>query len=331
MLKLGKKPASPLNKKAIMFDQIFDASKLPVPPKVFGKQKLIQTWYGYGNDEYGNCVFAAKAHMHMLWSLMGGHPRDRFTTADVLSDYAAVTGFNAGDPNSDQGTDMKQAAEYHRKTGVRDATNTRRRVTSYVNLQPGSVGQLAISAYIFGAVEIGVMLTEDNMKQFDQGKPWSVTRSDSVGGHCIPVIGRDSDGNFICVTWGRLQRITPSFLKKYMDEGIAYLNEEILTDITYDKSTLQQMLAQVSAIRVAEAETTQDQPIYGMMSQPVIAPTDRQFDVAFSILRDALDQSGYGWALSDEKLKAYSDKVAVGVVGATPEPPQPQSTEENQT
>lgn len=320
MLKLGKRPASPLNKKAIMFDQIFDASKLPVPPKIFGKQKLVQTWYGYGNDEYGDCVFAAKAHMHMLWSLMGGHPRDRFTTADVLSDYAALTGFNASDPNSDQGTDMKVAAEYHRKTGVRDATNNRRRVTSYVNMQPGSVGQLAIGAYIFGAVEIGVMLSEDNMKQFDQGKPWTTTGADPIGGHCIPVIGRDADGYFLCVTWGRLQRIAPSFIKKYMDEGITYLNEEILNDVSYDKATLQHMLAQVSAIRVAEAEI-QDQPVYGMLS--TISPTDRQFDVAFSILREALDASGYGWALSDDKLKAYSDKVAIGVVGATPEPEQP--------
>src|SRR5882724_7905204 len=246
MLKLGKRPASPFNKKALMFDQIFDVSKLPVPPKIFGKQKLVQTWYGYGNDEYGNCVFAAKAHMHMLWSLMGGHPRDRFTTADVLSDYAAVTGFNASDPNSDQGTDMKVAAEYHRKTGVRDAINNRRRVTSYVNMQPGSVGQLAIGAYIFGAAEIGVMLSEDNMKQFDQGNPWTVTSAGPIGGHCIPVVGRDADGYFLCVTWGRLQRIATSFIKKYMDEGIIYLNEEILNDVSYDKATLQHMLAQVS-------------------------------------------------------------------------------------
>lgn len=320
-MKLGKRPASPLNKKAIMFDQIFDASKLPVPPKVFGKQKLVSSWFGYGNDEFGDCVWAAKAHMHMLWSLMGGHPRDRFTTADVLSDYAAVTGFNASDPNSDQGTDMKAAAEYHRKTGVRDATAKRRQVTSYVNLQPGSVGQLAIGTFIFGAAEIGVMITNDNMKQFDQGKVWTVTQAEPVGGHCIPIVGRDADGNFLCVTWGRLQRIAPAFIKKYMDEGIVYLNDEILNDITYDKATLQQMLAQVSTIRVAEAEPAIDESIrYGMVSIPAIDPTERQLDVAFGILREAIDKSGYGWALSDANLKTYSDKVATGVVRAIDQP-----------
>src|SRR6266705_2363511 len=329
MLALGKKPASSLNKKAIMFDQIFDTSKIPTPPIVFGNQALVKTWYTYSNDEFGDCVWAAKAHMHMLWSLMGGNPRDRFTTFDVLSDYAAQTGFNASDPNSDQGTDMKAAAEYHRKTGVRDATNHRRQVTSYVNLQPGSVGQFAVAAYIFGAVEIGVLITEDNMNQFDRGKPWTVTKADPVGGHCIPVVGRDTDGNFICITWGRLQKITPAFIKKYMDEGIAYLNEEILNKLglsseAYDKATLQKMLAQVSTLRVAEAET-EEVVRYGFAAMPEAGtnkfPSDEQLDVAFKILRTAIDKSGYGWALTDAKLKVYSDEVALGVVNAaTPQP-----------
>lgn len=324
MYPLGKLPASPLNKKAILFEQVFDASKIPTPPKVFGKQALIKNWYSYGNDEYGDCVWAAKAHMHMLWSVMGGHPRDRFTIADVLSDYAAVTGFNASDPNSDQGTDMKAAAEYHRKTGVRDSVAKRHQVTSYVNLQAGSVGQLAIATYIFGATEIGVLLTEDNMKQFDNAQPWTVTKANPVGGHCIPVVGRDADGNFLCVTWGRLQRIAPAFIKKYMDEGIAYLNDEILNQAgltagAYDKATLQKMLAQVSAIRVAEAET-EEVIRYGMVSDSKF-PSDEQLDVAFKLLRKAVDKSGYGWALSDANLKIYSDEVAFGVVNAaTPQP-----------
>jgi hypothetical protein len=228
---------------------------------------------------------------------------------------------------------MKAAAEYHRKTGVRDATAKRHQVTSYVNLQPGSVGQLAMAVYIFGAAEIGVLVTEDNMKQFDHGAVWTVTKANPVGGHCIPIVGRDSDGNFLCVTWGRIQRIAPAFIKKYMDEGIAYLNDEILNDAgltapAYDKATLQKMLAQVSAVRVAEAEIENNEEVigYGMVSAPSQEPTQRQLDVAFHILRGAIDKSGYGWALSDENLKVYSDKVATGVVAAS-EPIQPTEEE----
>ena len=50
--------------------------------------------------------------MHMLWPLLGGYKRNYFWTSNVLSDYAAATGFRADDPDTDQGTDMRTAAEY---------------------------------------------------------------------------------------------------------------------------------------------------------------------------------------------------------------------------
>ena len=48
------------------------------------------------------------------------------------------------------------------------------------------------------------------------------------GGHYVPVIGRNSAGNFLVITWGRLHAATPEFVTKYMDEGIAYLSLEYL-------------------------------------------------------------------------------------------------------
>lgn len=329
---LGKLPASPLNtKKAIMFNEVFDTTKMPTPPMAFGQQKLIKNWFVYGNDEYGDCVWASKAHMHMLWPLMGGYPRNRFTANDVLSDYAACTGFSASDPNSDQGTDMKSAAEYHRKTGIRDSKGNRHRVHAYVNMTPGNLQQLAVATYVFGAVELGVLVTNDNMDQFDAGKPWTITGADPIGGHCVPVVGRDNDGNFLCVTWGRLQRIAPTFIQKYMDEGITFLDKEIinkagLTIGAFKLDMLEKMLSKVSPQpvmrtleEIAQAEQDDSEHIrYGIASVPDAYPTDEQFDAAFNILRAALDKSGYGWALNDEKLRPYSDAVAVGVVRATP-------------
>src|SRR6266699_732309 len=252
MMKLGKLPAGPLSKKAIMFHDVFDATRMPTPPAVFGEQGLVRTWYTYGNDEYGDCVWAAKAHMHMLWPLLGGYARNHFWTNNVLSDYASATGFMADDPNTDQGTDMRMAAEYHRKTGVRDCFGKRHRVDAYVNMIAGNLDQLAMGAYIFGAVELGIMMTQDNMDQFDKGEPWTVTtKSEVIGGHCIPVFGRDVDGNFLCVTWGKVQRMTPSFIEKYMDEGYGYLDQEILNKAglshgAYDNLTLKKMLAKIS-------------------------------------------------------------------------------------
>jgi hypothetical protein len=330
MLPLGKKPASPLGKKAIMFDDVFNATKMPVPPKAFGQQKLISNWYTYGNDEYGCCVWAAKAHMHMMWPVLGGYTRNYFWTRNVLSDYAAATGFKADDPSTDNGTDMREAAEYHRKIGVLDARGNRQRCEAYVNMINGNLDHLAVATYVFGAVELGVMLTEENMHQFDLGKPWTVTKDYPVGGHCIPVIGRNSNGDFLCVTWGKIHAMAPAFIQKNMDEGIAYLDTQILdkaglSNKAFDRKTLEDMLAKVSPQKVfktpydeiVEAEAANAVGL-GIMSSPTRFPTDKQFEAAHKLLSKFLDDSGYGWALSKDKLKPYSDRIAIAVVQAGP-------------
>lgn len=321
--KRGKLPARPLSPKAIRFGDVLDSTKLPLPPSVFGHQDLMgkEPWRMLGNDEFGNCVWTAKAHMQYLWSLMGGRKRTRITTFDTLSDYHDQAGFKIGDPSTDQGTDMASAAEYHRLIGIRDATNSRRKVHSYINLDPGNVHQVELAAYLFGAVEIGVMLGEEAGERFDRGQPWVASGStDDGSGHCVCIVGRDQAGYFLAVTWGRLQRISADFLRKRMDQGIAYLNEGIFNEAglspeAFDKGKLEQMLSRVPR-RAAEAHAATALPMSPEQADSAGYPTQKQFDIAFKILRADIDRAGYGWMISDEKLRPFSDEIAVGVVGA---------------
>lgn len=322
---LGKKPAAPLSKKAIKFGDVFNPVKLPTPPLEFGRYALVKNWGMLGNDEFGCCVFSNKAHMHMLWSKLGGHVLDNFTTFGVLGDYAAVTGFSASDPNSDQGTDMKTAAEYHRKVGVLDKNKVRRRVSSYVNNAPGNTDQLAVCAYLFGAVEIGVILSNENMTQFDDEKVWTVAGT-PVGGHCIPIVGRDGNGDFVSVSWGRTFRISPAFLQKQMDEGMTYLSDQTLNSKGvsggFDRSMLDQMLAKVSPQVFADANQPDESIRYGFAAPAGRQPIPDQFEVSFRKLRYWIDKSGYGFMLSDDKLKPIADDLAVSIVQAGPDEPE---------
>jgi len=331
---LGKLPAGPLSKKAIMFDDVFDMTKMPAMPTSFTYDDRIKSWYTYGNDEYGDCVWAAKAHMHMLWPVLGGYGRNYLWTRNVLSDYAAATGFRADDPSTDQGTDMRSAAEYHRKTGIRDSRGERQRVEAYVNMIPGNLDQLAMATYVFGAVELGVLVTADNMKQFDRNEPWTVTADHPMGGHCLPCVGRDADGNFLCITWGRIAKLSSPFVEKYMDEAITYLDTQILNKVglspgAFDKATLMKMLAKVSPqpvirtaeeIAAAEIEANPEVIRYGLTSSTTANafPTDEQFEAAFKLMGEFLDNSGYSWAISKDKLKPFADQIAIAVVAAGP-------------
>ncbi len=227
--KLGKLPARP-NAVKFGFSTFFDVTHLPVPPASFGHGALVEKWYGLGNDKWGCCVFAGAAHEHMMWSMEGGESRARFTIADVLSDYGAVTGFDPNNPTTDQGTDMQVAASYRRLTGIRDATGARHKIDAYVSITTGSPTQLAVATYFAGAVGVGLQFPYSAMEQFDHEKPWDVVPGARVsGGHYVPCVGKLDNGNFLVVSWGRIQQMTPAFYQKYNDESVAYLSLEILS------------------------------------------------------------------------------------------------------
>ena len=252
--KLGKRPAR-FNAVKFKFSTFFTAAKLPTPPTEFGHYKLMKDpWDILGNDEFGDCVWAGAAHEQMLWSLEGGTPRQHFATHNVLSDYAAATGFDPTKPDTDQGSDVQAAAAYRQKVGIVDMQGVRHKIKAYVAITPGNLSQLALATWLFGAVGIGVNLPAVADQQFDAGMPWDVDlSSNTIGGHYVPCVGRDADGNFVVITWGKLQRVTPTFLHTYMDEAVAYLSQDILNKSThlspenFNEALLDQYLSEVAA------------------------------------------------------------------------------------
>lgn len=229
-LPLGKTPARPDAVK-LKLKTYLSKTQLPTPPRKFGHYDLVRApWGVLGNDSYGDCVWAGAAHETMLWCMEAG-VTTTFSTESVLSDYTAVTGFNPNDINSDQGTDMQAAASYRRKTGVLDASGKRHQIDAYLAIEPGDINTLKLAIYLFGAVGIGILFPDSAMKQFNQGKRWSVVSHDPKPnqGHYIPGVGFDGN-DFVTLTWGKAQRMTPAFFKKYCDEALAYISLERLTD-----------------------------------------------------------------------------------------------------
>jgi hypothetical protein len=228
-LKLGKTPAR--NLVSFKLSQFADFSQLPKPPKRFGHETPFapKAWGMLGNDNYGDCVFAGAAHETMLWNKECGKDVV-FNESAVLSDYSAVTGFDPNDPYTDQGTDMKQAASYRRKTGIVDANGVRHKIAAYLSIDPGNIQEHYVALYLFGAVGIGILFPGSAMDQFNKGKTWSVVRGTPTPneGHYIPLVAKRY--HLECVTWGQVQPMTLGFLSKYNDESVVYLSESMLTD-----------------------------------------------------------------------------------------------------
>lgn len=226
--KLGLRPPRPDAIK-LKFGSYFKPTYLPPVPTMFGKPWLVQAWGMLGNDSVGDCVLAGAAHETMLFCADAGAGAPPFDVKSVLSDYSAITGYDPADPNSDQGTDMEKAAAYRRATGVVDADGKRHRIDIYADLRAGDLKQIALASYLNGACGIGVTVVQAAMDQFNRGDIWDVGGDDTqLGGHYIPLVGRNSRGNFLFVTWGRLQAATPAWVAAYMDQGVAYLSRENL-------------------------------------------------------------------------------------------------------
>lgn len=225
-MKLGKKPA---RQDAIKFKLKQYMPALPTPPKKYGHYALEGSdWGMLGNDRYGDCVWAGAAHETMLWNREASKTV-LFNDLAVLSDYSAATGFTPNDPSTDQGTDMQAAASYRQHVGIRDAQDMRHKIGAYLAITPGDKDQVKQAMYLFGNVGIGFEFPSYAMKQFNDGKSWHLqSRGTIEGGHYVPAVGYDGRYLYV-ISWGRVQKMSWGFFKKYCDEAIVYLSEEFLT------------------------------------------------------------------------------------------------------
>ena len=202
---------------------------LPPVPTEFGLTDIPQSWGMYGNDTVGDCVIAGAIHETLLWTLNGFGKQAPFADSDGIKYYEQWTGYNPADPSTDQGTDMVAAAKIRQKSGFADDAGTLHKIGAYLALTPGDTQELAEAAYLFGAVGVGVQFPSEWMDAFNNGQPWDAVRRPHLeGGHYVPVIGRRANGNFVCVSWGKLQEITPAGYRQFSDEALAYVSQDYL-------------------------------------------------------------------------------------------------------
>lgn len=228
-LKLGKAPAQPHLMKIKLGDYV--SSKFPTAPLAFGHYGDVKApWGVMANDQFGCCVWSGAGHEHMILSTEGGHPAT-FTDAAILQGYHDVTGFNPFTGDNDRGTKVLEALDYRIKTGLVDTAGVVHKLEAHAAIAPRDLGLLADAAYSLSCVAIGIEMPKFAMSQFYANSPWDVqtANADIQGGHYVPIVGRLLNGNFLCVTWGRLQEITPEFLLRYCDEAHALFTREFLT------------------------------------------------------------------------------------------------------
>jgi hypothetical protein len=226
--RLGKKPATTDARDLRLARYV--APSLTPPPTDTGNVRRLTDWGMLGNDRYGDCVFAGAAHETMLWTLEGAGRPAAFDDRAVLSDYAAVTGFDPSTGAHDDGTYVRDALRYRRNTGIIDARSSQRhRIHAYAALEPGNRDHVRMAVHLLDAVGIGFEFPDYAMDQFNRGRAWAVLpgRVNIEGGHYVPALGYDRHYLYV-VTWGKVQKMSWAFFGRFADEAWGILSAELL-------------------------------------------------------------------------------------------------------
>lgn len=198
-------------------------------PAVFGHVGRAQPpvsggWGMLGNDTHGDCTVAGIAHGQMVWDWATNKAIPTFTSAGIIQQYFALTG------GPDSGLNPIDVATYFQQTGLMDAHGVAHKIDAATAIT--NTNDLVSAAYLFGFSGLGLQLPDSAEQQFSDGDVWDDVTSepDPNEGHFVPVVGRNSKGNIVVVTWGGLQAMTPAYLDRYFAGGVGYISEDYFTD-----------------------------------------------------------------------------------------------------
>jgi hypothetical protein len=202
--KLGRK-RPPNGRAKLRFADYIQPSLPPPPPScdytgpataVLGQMFL--------NDQLGDCVIAAGAHLVGLETSNAG---DAFVYSDaqVLADYEAIGGYNPNDPSTDQGCDEQTAFQYWQRTGFADGTL----LDKYLGLDATNPTQIQQAMYLFENLFFGVELPDAWVTPFpsSSGFVWDTGTPNPNNGHAFLGVGYNTQGVQID-SWGLKGTVT---------------------------------------------------------------------------------------------------------------------------
>jgi len=170
----------------------------------------------FGNDEYGDCVIAGRAHQTLRFEDIEQGSVLMITDKEVLREYFKQTG------GPDSGLVVLDSLNLWRQKGWKVGKHTYK-IRAFAEVDFTNHAQVRTAIFADVGVGLGVELPNSAKAQLQAGQPWDVTtgkdsKKGSWGGHYIYVPGYTPQGP-VCVTWGRKQQMTWAWIDKYCDEA----------------------------------------------------------------------------------------------------------------
>jgi hypothetical protein len=225
--KLGRR-AVRHDPRTLRLAKYLELDKLPVPPTA--KSWTAPPYPVFANDSVGDCTCAAAGHATLTWMRHTPEPDRKVSTDQILSAYAAVSGWDPEDPSTDRGAVELDVLNYWRRKGIAG-----HKIGGYVAVDPGKATHVRLAIDLFGGIYIGAALPLTARDQIEAGEPWKPVHSahgadepGSWGGHAMFVPAYTSQ-SLVAITWGREQRMSWLWWGRYVDEAYAILSSDFLS------------------------------------------------------------------------------------------------------
>lgn len=228
MLKLGKLPPKH-HPNTLRLGKYLGQGILPSPATKVYREYLTpeSAKLMFGNDQYGDCVWAMFANFIILTTV---HTGSLFvpTLVDVLKCYSDVTGFDPATGANDNGTNMTDAMAYMQSTGMAG-----HKILGWARVDHTNLNERRLGADLFGATLTGVNFPESADTQFNSASSWEIDPSSPIaGGHAILRPGYGAAGDDY-VTWAKWdQKASAAWSFGYVDEEYVAITEDWFDAVT---------------------------------------------------------------------------------------------------
>lgn len=218
----------------------------PTPPASVDWYSRVTEWPMLLNDELGCCTESMVGHVVENTSTYGDGATVNITDQDVLTAYERVSGYNPDDPSTDRGAILQDVYNDWVKNGVGG-----HKAVAFGELNVSDLNEIKTGVDTFGAVGLGIVVTQEMMDDFDAGEPWSRPGRQQLGGHAVPVVGYDADNVYV-VTWAKVQPMTWACFSAVTEEAWAAILPEWINDASgldplgVDQAGLGEALAQLT-------------------------------------------------------------------------------------
>jgi hypothetical protein len=194
----------------------------------------------FGNDIYGDCVKAGRAHATFRYEYKEQGFQIPILDSEVEADYFLETG------GPDSGLDMINSLNDWRKGWT--IGGKLYSIDAYAKTNPANINQNMATIYLLNGLYIGLLLpvtaqTQDTWDGTPDGSSNSLPGS--WGGHCVYIKAYDAK-TVTCITWGILKQMTWPFFAAYCNNPFAIVQNKCTPNSPIDQSALDAILSQIT-------------------------------------------------------------------------------------